>query len=254
MSVRTNDVNPKARPAPLRNVRLFLQLCDQVVNGPRHLQRIGVFHGFSGLGKTIASIQGEIKYDAVRVECFSEWTKKDLLDNIVFEMTAQKPGRMSNNDRAELILQLLHDEERLLIIDEADHIATRGNVDAVRGIIDRSDTPMILIGMELLPQKLKKYELFDNRVMQFQAAMPSDLNDANLLTKMYAPHLDISEALIARLVDKTGGITRRIVNNLNRISEEAALRGIQKVGSEHWPDERIFNGNVKPRNFLRGQA
>jgi DNA transposition AAA+ family ATPase len=66
-----------------------------------------------------------------------------------------------------------------LIIDEADHLVARRMIEIVRDIYEGSQAPVILIGEELLPQKLREWERVHGRMLDWVAAQAADLADLN---------------------------------------------------------------------------
>jgi hypothetical protein len=59
---------------------------------------------------------------------------------------------------------LKDDPNRLLIIDEADKLVDKGIIELVRDIYKGAKVPVLLVGEELLPEKLARYERCENRV------------------------------------------------------------------------------------------
>lgn len=215
-----NSVNPGGLAA-LKNVSRFLVLMETLINRGPHLPGIGVFHGYSGYGKTYASIYATNKKRALRLEVGDSWTRKKFLENLLAEADV-KPQKSSIADlTSEAIMALGDDYERPLIIDEADKLADKGMLELVREIQEHSQVPVLLIGEEQLPAKLMKVERVHNRVLDWVPAEPCDMDDARALANLFCPHLDIDDDLLDVLVDKAQGRARRIVVNLNKMLEYA---------------------------------
>ncbi|QFT70719.1 hypothetical protein FIU93_28300 [Labrenzia sp. THAF35] len=215
-----NSVNPGGLAA-LKNVSRFLVLMETLINRGVHLPGLGVFHGFSGYGKTYASLYATNKKGALRLEVGDSWNKKTFLQKLLIEAGA-KPGRMTIADLTEEAIMVLGDDyTRPLIIDEADKLADKGMLELVREIQEHSQVPVLLIGEEQLPAKLMKVERVHNRVLEWVPAEPCDIEDARALANLFCPHLEIHDDLLDVLVDTTQGRARRIVVNLNKMLEHA---------------------------------
>lgn len=145
------------------------------------------------------------------------------------------------------IIRLLADDNRPLIIDEADHLIKKVMIDVVREISDKSASPVILIGEEQLPEKLLPFERAHNRVFAWVAAQPVNVADAAALASLYAPNITIAVDLIEHVVGLTDGVTRRVVINLERIKEFAMERGLTHIDLGNWENQRIYNGRPLPR-------
>ena len=140
---------------------------------------------------------------------------------------------------------------RTLIIDEADYAVDRGMVEIIRDIHDGSSMPVILIGMEKLPQKLKQWELVDGRILSWQGAEPADLRDARMLAEVYAPGLTLDDALIDRIRSTNKGSARRISSDLAYVLEQARLQGVQQMTLADWGDQPFLRGEAPaPREGL----
>ncbi len=59
-----------------------------------------------------------------------------------------------------------------------DKLVDKGMIELVRDINKAAQVPVLLVGEELLPQKLEQYERVHNRVLEWVLAQPCDLADA----------------------------------------------------------------------------
>lgn len=207
--------------AVLKNVGRLMVLVETLIDRNLHLPGFGVFHGFSGFGKSYASIYAQNKKRALRVEVGDSWTRKTFLENLLIEADV-KPGRATIAELTrQAIMELGDDIKRPLIIDEADKLADKGMLELVRELQEHSQVPVLLIGEEQLPAKLMKVERVHNRVLDWVPAEPCDIDDARALAGLFCPELEIEDDLLDVLVDRTEGRARRIVVNLNKIKEHA---------------------------------
>ncbi|MEP5480343.1 MAG: AAA family ATPase, partial [Roseibium sp.] len=219
--------------------------------GP-HLPGLGVFHGYSGYGKTYAAILAQHKTNALRVEVGDSWTKKTLLQKILKEADAPARGTVADLTES-VILTLGDDPNRPLIIDEADKLADKGNLEILREIHDNSHAPILLIGEELLPTKIEKVERVHNRVLDWVPAEPCDHEDAKILARLFAPELVLSDELIDQLITVTGGLARRINVNLTRMVTHARRQGESELDTSAFPEDWYFTGEP-PRRTSRKAA
>jgi len=151
-------------------------------------------------------------------------------------------------------ISILASDTRPLIIDEADFLVKKSMIDIVREIADRTWIPVILIGEENLPHKLAAFERSHNRVLEFQAAEPCDMDDARQLAKLYVPQLTIEDALLKHVVEDSDGIARRICVNLERLNEFAKRQGVSQLTKELWGEQVLFRGRPEPRRKAIGRA
>lgn len=245
MTHRTPPVNRSGTIAPLRNVALFAELLDRVVNRRRHLPGMGTFHGFSGYGKTFSATYGAHLHRALYVEVGESWTKATFCKALLVELGVPPRGTVA--DMVAAIIAHLVDLERPLIVDEFDHVVNRGYVETVREIHDRSGAPIVLIGEELLPNKLLRWERTHNRILDWVPAQPADAADVGALAGLYVPEVEVRSDLCEALARKSEGRVRRIVVNLERVREVAALEGLESVGLKEWGDRPLWTGQPPAR-------
>lgn len=226
--------------AALKNVVAMMTLVKKLQDRGPHLPNIGVMSGFSGYGKTWASIFAQNKTRAVRVEVGDSWNRKTFLRAILRELGLQDPkGTVA--DLAERAVELLGERfDRPLLIDEADKLVDKGMIELVRELAEYSQAPVILIGEEALPSKLVRFERVHNRVLEWTLAQPCDLEDVRKLATIYAPNLTIADRLLERLREMSEGRARRVVTNLDHIAEWARSHGASTVDEGY--DGPIYTG------------
>ncbi len=226
--------------APLRNVAALTELVHRAQNRVFGLPGMACFYGFSGYGKSTAAIYSANKFQAVLVQCKSAWTKKNLCVAILAELGL--PPRGNTADMVDRIAAELAMRGIPLIIDEADHLVARKMIEIVRDIYEGSQAPVILIGEELLPQKLKEWERVHGRMLDWVAAQQASASDLDHLAPIYAPGLTLDAALKAEILRHSHGSIRRVCVNLAQISERAQVLGLEQIGTEDFAPRNLFTG------------
>ncbi|WP_236549860.1 ATP-binding protein, partial [Profundibacterium mesophilum] len=82
------------------------------------------------------------------------------------------PPKGTVSEMVEAISAELAMSDAPLLIDEADMLVKRKMIEIVRDIYEGSGAPVILIGEELLPQKLQQWERIHGRMLDWVAAQP----------------------------------------------------------------------------------
>lgn len=237
--------------AAVKNVARFLTLVKTLIQRQEGLPGMGVFHGYSGLGKTYASIYAQNITNALRLEVGDSWTKAKFLQNLLREAGVE-PRRATIADLTEQAINALADDwDRPLFIDEADKLADKKMLELVREIHEHSQVPVLLIGEELLPEKLEKVERVHNRVLDWVPAEPCDHADALLLAKNVCPKVALSDDLIDLVVDKTKGRARRIVVNFNKIAEHARNCRETSLSPSSFDEDFFYTGERRSRHARR---
>ena len=234
---------------PLRNVAALTTLIKRVEGREFGLPGMAVFYGPTGFGKTYAACHASAVQKAIHIPVQRLWTQKTLLTAILRELSI-----VPRKTLAEMMMQAneaLAAAQRPLIIDETDYAIERGMIEIIRDFHDGSHVPVILIGMEMLPQKLRKWELVDGRILSWVAAEPADLRDARLLADIYALGVKIDDALLKRILQTNKGSVRRISTDLAHVLEQSKLQGVREMTLDAWGDAPFLRGDAPgPREGL----
>jgi DNA transposition AAA+ family ATPase len=226
--------------APLANVARLGALIDRTVNRAHGLPGMGCYYGQAGYGKTTAGIYCTNTLDAVHVEAVPLGGIKKLLGMIVIEL-GLKPKRLVT-DLFDQAAQELAVTNRPLIIDEADQILTDRMIETIRHLHDKSGAPVILMGEEMLPQKLTRWERVHGRMLAWVRAEPATIDDVRHLARIYAPRVEITAELQEAVLTASRASMRYISTNLAAIAEHAAVRGLQRVTLADWGKTAFHTG------------
>ncbi|UWQ76801.1 AAA family ATPase [Leisingera sp. M658] len=217
---------------PLTNVATMAELVKELQNRTFGMPGLGVFYGYPGYGKTFGAIFCASAFDVIHISMQGDWTKKTFLERLLNELGVA-PKRVV----PDMVLQACEElalDGRTLIVDEADYAFRRGVIELIRDLHDGSETPVVMIGMEEFPQKLRKYELIDSRVMSWVAAQPATLKDASLLASVYAEGVDVAEDLLDAIMERNTGNVRRMVTDLAQVKGEANKLGQTSMTLQDW--------------------
>jgi len=248
--MKQTNSNAQAAPAgiaPLANIAVAERAISRALGRGLHQPGMVVMNGPSGYGKSMAAAWVTARNRAYYVQASDFWTKKAMLKDICRALGLQfKPGD-TVDEMAKMVVAQLEQSGRPLILDEFDYVVDKNLVEAVRSLYEGSKASILIIGEESLPQKLKKWERFHGRILDWFPAQPASIEDAKELAKIYCPHIKIADCLLEKLVDKARGSVRRISTNLETIQEEAMGNAWDKVTLELWGNRQIHTGEPPRR-------
>lgn len=236
--------------AKIHNLDLVRTAAERLAGRVSGLPGMAVMFAPSGYGKTTAALAIANENRSYFVQVRSAWSRKTLLEKIILEMGGKPFG--TTPQMLDQVCEQLATSGRMLMIDEFDYCAkSDGMIDLVRDIYEGSQSTILMIGEELLPQKLKKpkHERFHSRVLTWIPAQPVSLQDAAALAPIYCPGVHVAEDLLAHLVKMSSGSVRRVSVNLANIYDQAALEGWDLVTRSNWGDRPIYTGDA-PRRSL----
>jgi DNA transposition AAA+ family ATPase len=235
---------------PLRTVVVMNALIERLNNRAFGLPNIGVLHGPPGYGKTFAAMFATARHEAIHISARKSWTHKTLLKKLLFEFGQPENGTIS--DLEDRVSELLNNHDRPLIIDEVDYLIDKGLLPVLRDFADAAPIPVIMIGMEQLPQKLKKWPVVSSRVLHCAAAQPADLADARRLAQQYAPDVSVADDLLEYVLERNTGNIRISSANLAHIQETALTWGKDELNLADWGDTPFPDFETPtPRSYLK---
>ncbi len=245
---------PQSSPAPrgianLTNVGLLNDMIERIARRSPHLPGMGVMHGPSGYGKSLAAAHAQHPngLNAWLVQCKSIWTRKSFLESLLKELGIAPAATLAKMlDQA---TEQIATAKRPLIIDEADYPSDKGYIELIRDLYESTKATIILIGEEGLPQKLRRWERIDGRIMGWQAAQPVSGVDVRELTRIYAREVKISDDLLDHLVQIAKGSVRRVCVNLELIQDTAREEGLATVDLKSWGKRDLYTGKAPERRL-----
>lgn len=194
--------------AQIANVALCHEAIKRTKNRTQSLPGLAAFYAPSGFGKSISANFVATRHNAYYVQAKSSDSKKSFANSILNEMRI--PAQRTLHQMIDQISTELAQSGKPLIIDEFDHLVEGSKVELVRDIYEGSQGTILIIGEELLPTKLERWERFHARIMNWIPALPASPEDAALLAQIYAPNITVDSAVLEELVSIVRGSTRRV--------------------------------------------
>ncbi|VVE15279.1 hypothetical protein PAN31117_03048 [Pandoraea anapnoica] len=245
--IATTDKPTVNRIAQTQNIALCDMALERALTRSDSLPALVCLYGPSGFGKSFAAAYVANKRRARYVAAKSSTTKTHFLKSVMHEMGIQHEGRLTVPDMVDVVSEELAASGRPLIVDEFDHMVSRNLVELVRDIYESSQMPILMIGEEGLPSKLKRWERMHGRVLAWVPAQPGSIEDARKLARIYCPKVAVGEDLLRRLVDVAHGSVRRICTNLENIQESGLQLGAETMTLASWGDREFYTGEAPKR-------
>ena len=211
------------------NVKNFIGLVENLLNKPKNIPKMGLIYGEPGLGKSQTALWLACKYDAIYLRATNLMTGRWLLEEIAKEM--DEIPRYLTSDNFNLIVQKLKQKPQLIIIDEIDYLMNNlKTIEILRDIHDKTDCPIILVGMGLAHKKLERYKhLFDrfSEIVKFETFGVSDLKQ---IFDQLSEVSFTSDAI--EFIHKKYNRFRQIVQLINQLEMVAKDNNIQEITIE----------------------
>ncbi len=151
------------------NFILCLEAMRELARLPRDMEKMGLFYGNAGRGKSLIIEKLAIDEGAALVRTLGSWTPKQMMIDICESLEIEDTGTTSTLQHR--IIDELTLSKRILIIDEVDTLFMNGKKQLLlmlRDVHDMAKTPIILTGMEQCDKMFKRdthyYERFSRKV------------------------------------------------------------------------------------------
>lgn len=162
-----------------KNVKNFIGLIENLLAKPTNLPKMALIYGEPGLGKSQTALWLACQYDSVYIRCTNLMTGRWLLEELVKEL--DEIPRYLTSDHFNLCVKSLKASQKVVIIDEIDYLANdRKSIKTLRDIHDKTNCPMIFVGMGLAHKKLERHRhLYDrfSEIVKFETFSVVDVKE-----------------------------------------------------------------------------
>ena len=188
------------------NVKRFITMMNNLQNRAEGVPGMGLVYGEPGLGKTQTINWWAFKNNAILVRCTQLMSARWLLSEILEEMGEIYGYKIS--DCFKLVVRNLLVNPQIIIIDEVDYLAVDSRaVETLRDIHDKTNVPIVLVGMINAKSRLKKFNHLYDRLSEIVKFEKFSKNDIKTIVQ------ELSE------VEMTDCAIRYIYTNLNRFRQ-----------------------------------
>lgn len=194
---------------------------EQVEVGPS----MGMVIGKAGRGKTEAARYYAVNSSAIYIRTLPTMTARGVLSEIAYEMSGVKPYR--TQEIVEHIVDEMGKSKRLVIIDEADLLDIKV-VETLRGINEKANCPVLLVGEEILAKKVSSRTRIASRIrikMNFEPIQQADIR-AFLKESLF---LEVSSEVVNKFQKKSGGDWRPFVKMVADVERAMKASGVKEL-------------------------
>ena len=234
------------------NVKKFIAMMNNLQKRAEGVPGMGLDYGEPGLGKTYAITWWTLQNDAILVRCANKMNARWLLEELAEEL-GEIPYTKFANIFNQVITQL-HKQPRPIIIDEIDYLTMESRaVETLRDIHDKTDVPVVLIGMTNANRKLMRYKHLYDRISEIQKFEPFSNNDISMIIDELS-EINMTDCAKKLIFSKTNRF-RQIVKLINKAEQVAKSNGISSIDettlkefiNDEITDVETGNSNTKTR-------
>lgn len=187
---------------------------------------MGLVYGEPGLGKTQTINWWAFKNDAILVRCTQLMTAKWLLLEILDYMSELKP--YTTEACFNLVVRNLILNPKVLIIDEIDYLTIDSRaVETLRDIHDKTNVPIVLVGMTSANSRLKKFKHLYDRLSEILKFEKFSKNDIKTIVQELS-EVEMTECAIRHIYSNMNRF-RQIVKVINKAETLAKANGLNSI-------------------------
>lgn len=209
-----------------QNVKNFITMMDNLQNRAEGAPGMGLVYGEPGLGKTQTILWWAAQNDAVYIRAANKMTNRWLLEEIVNEL-GESPYYRSSDLFNQCVSQLINNP-KIIIVDEIDYLAGDNQViETLRDIHDKTDVPVILVGMGSANKKLIRYRHLYDRISEILRFEPFTLQDIETIIN-HLCEIDLTDCAVRVIFNKSNRF-RQIVRLISRAEYLAEANGLETL-------------------------
>lgn len=199
--------------AKTQNVKNFINLMNNLQNRAEGVPGMALVYGEPGLGKTQAVLWWATQNDAVFLRSTNLMTGRWLLEELVEELGEAPFYKCS--DLFKQCIRQIKEEPRVIIVDEIDYLATDTRaIETLRDIHDKTNIPIVLVGMAMADRKLMRYRHLYDRISERLKFEPFSQSDIKAIIDQLC-EVDLTECAVKHIYNQTNRF-RQIVKMINK--------------------------------------
>ena len=212
-----------------RNVRNFIGLVEALKSKPKNIPKMGLIYGEPGLGKSQTALWLACKYDGIYIRASNLMTSRWLVEEIVREM--DELPRYLTSDNFNVVISKLIQKPKIIFVDEIDYLMNNyKSVETLRDIHDKTDCPIIFVGMGLAHRKLERYKHLYDRFSEIVKFEIFGVNDIAQIINQLAEIQFTPESI--EYIHKKYNRFRQIVQLINQMEIFAKDNNLTEINLE----------------------
>lgn len=208
------------------NVKRFITMMNNLQNRAEGVPGMALVYGEPGLGKTQTINWWAFKNNAILVRCTQLMSARWLLSEILEEMGEIYGYKIS--DCFKLVVRNLLVNPQIIIIDEVDYLTVDSRaVETLRDIHDKTNVPIVLVGMINAKSRLKKFNhLYDrlSEILKFEKFSKTDIK--TIVQEL--SEVEMTECAIRYIYTNLNRF-RQIVKVINKAEIIAKANGLNSI-------------------------
>lgn len=211
-----------------KNVKAFVGFMEELKSLPPNIPKIALVYGDYGLGKSETIKWWTFKNDCVYVRATKGMSARWLLSEISEELGEE--AFWHSQETFNMIENKLRQTPKTIIIDEVDYLINNNVIEILRDLHDRTNCPLVLVGMANINKKLSRYPHLKDRIYKAFKFETYDRQDIKQILSELC-EIPITSDGLDYLATRHNHF-RQIVKLINKIEKLAKTNEITELNEE----------------------
>lgn len=200
---------------------------NNIQNRPTGVPGMALVYGEPELGKTNSILWWATRNDSILVSAKNSMTSRWLLEEIVQEL-GETP-QFKTSDLFKQAANQLIENPRTIIVDEIDYLATnKQSIESLRDLHDRTQVPIVMVGMGMADKKLIRYKHLFDRVSEVLRFNNFDYEDVKTIIDELS-EVNLSDEAVELIFERANRF-RQIVKLIAKAEQIAEANNIERIG------------------------
>ena len=209
-----------------KNVKRLITMMKNLKNRDEGIPGMGLVYGEPGLGKTYAITWWALQNDAILIRSANLMSARWLLEEIVEEL-GEIPYNKFSDIFNQVVAQLIK-TPRIIIVDETDYLTIDSRaVETLRDIHDKTDVPIILVGMGTANKRLQRHKHLYDRLSEIVKFEPFEKADIDAIINQIS-EVEFTDCAKKLIYTRTNRF-RQLVKVINKAELMARANGINSI-------------------------
>ena len=209
-----------------KNVKKLITMMNNLKNRDEGIPGMGLVYGEPGLGKTYAITWWALQNDAILIRSANLMSARWLLEEIVEEL-GEIPYNKFSDIFNQVVAQLIK-TPRIIIVDETDYLTIDSRaVETLRDIHDKTDVPIVLVGMGTANKRLQRNKHLYDRLSEIVKFEPFEKADIDAIINQIS-EVEFTDCAKKLIYIRTNRF-RQLVKVINKAELMAKANGINSI-------------------------
>ena len=235
------------------NVKKFITMMNNLQNRAEGVPGMGLVYGEPGLGKTYAITWWAMQNNAVFIRCTNNMSSRWLLEELVEELGEIPYSKLSDIFN-QAVTQLVK-APRIIIVDEIDYLTMESRaVETLRDIHDKTDVPILLIGMGSANRRLMRHKHLYDRISEIQKfELFTKAEISNIIDELCEVNMtDCAKNFIYSRTKRFRQIVK-LINKAEQVAKSNGLSSIDETTLKEFMNDEVSRQDVE-LNFSNSEV